>query len=145
MIDGRDFVGESAVTPDRSIGRRVVGKGEATRGSEPSIRGGQVSGDPEESSIGKSGLARARKPCRLESRYAISRCNLSRPNDGGHVSRDLPFREIGNREIGSPGNRNSGKSQVKTPTQSEPSERWRPRVARSPISGNRESRDRKSW
>jgi hypothetical protein len=42
MIDGRDFVGESAVTPDRSIGRRVVGKGEATRGSEPSIRGGQV-------------------------------------------------------------------------------------------------------
>jgi hypothetical protein len=33
------------------------------------------------------------------------------------VSRDLPFREIGNREIGSPGDKGSGLSWVETPEQ----------------------------
>jgi hypothetical protein len=41
--------------------------------------------------------------------------DLDRPSNGGHVSRDLPFREIGNRGIGIPVDKSSGFSKVETP------------------------------
>jgi hypothetical protein len=41
--------------------------------------------------------------------------DLGRPIKGGHVSRDLPFREIGSRELGSAGNERSGCSMMETP------------------------------
>jgi hypothetical protein len=48
--------------------------------------------------------------------------DLDRPNNGGHVSRDYPFRETGSREIGSPGDKRSGLSIVETRDRSGPSE-----------------------
>jgi hypothetical protein len=38
--------------------------------------------------------------------------DLNRPSNGGHVSRDHPFRETGSREIGSPVDKRSGLSIV---------------------------------
>jgi hypothetical protein len=40
---------------------------------------------------------------------------VDRPISGGYVSRDYPFREIGNRELGSSGDERSGPSMVETP------------------------------
>jgi hypothetical protein len=38
--------------------------------------------------------------------------DLDHPNNGGHVSRDFPLREIGSRELGSSGDKRSGHSMV---------------------------------
>jgi hypothetical protein len=43
------------------------------------------------------------------------RAVVDRPISGGYVSRDYPFREIGNRELGSSGDERSGPSMVETP------------------------------
>jgi hypothetical protein len=60
------------------------------------------------------------------------------------MSRDYPFREIGNSEFGSPGDERSGLSMVETRSSCGPSDLRRLRVKRLTTSGNRGLRIRES-
>ena len=64
-------------------------------GSIPSILGGRMSVDPEGSRIENSEFSSTRKSCRVNSRYAISRCDLSRPSSEDRCQRSRVSREIG--------------------------------------------------